>query len=213
MMGVPFPDIKPRLRMLDEAVRAIRALWTEDRVTLSGEFYNLKNAFIVPKPVQKPHPPIMLGGSGKGLLRIAAREADIVNIVSDSGRAGTILQSEVAKLTDEAFRRKIDFVRDEARAAGRDPDALTLTSTIFVPMLADTPEAARDFARMLGGMFGLDEMPDTPDAARADRHARGVRRRAAASQPRVGRHALHHLRLRRRGVQRPLRARGDAAVT
>ena len=42
----------------------------------------------MPKPVQQPHPPVMLGGSGKGILRIAAREADHVNIISDAGRAG-----------------------------------------------------------------------------------------------------------------------------
>jgi probable F420-dependent oxidoreductase len=157
MMGAPFPDIQPRLRMLDEAVRIIRALWSEERATFDGEFYHLHDAISVPKPVQKPHPPIMLGGSGKGLLRIAAREADIVNVVSDSGRAGTIVQSEVAKLTDEAFRRKLDFVRSEARAAGRDPDRITLSSTVFVPMLADSPDAARSFAGAIGGLFGLDE--------------------------------------------------------
>ncbi len=155
MMGAPFPDVQPRLRMLDEAVRIIKALWTSERVTFDGEFYHLRDAISVPKPVQKPHPPVMLGGSGKGLLRIAAREADIVNVISDSGRAGTILPSEVAKLTDEGFRRKLDFVRTEARAAGRDPDAITLSSTIFIPMLADSAEAASNFATGLGGLFGL----------------------------------------------------------
>jgi len=145
------------LRMLDEAVRIITALWTSERVTFDGEFYHLRDAISVPKPVQKPRPPVLLGGSGKGLLRIAARAADIVNIISDSGRAGTILPSEVAKLTDEAFRRKVDFVRTEARAAGRDPDAITLSSTVFIPMIADDAEAARQFAGNLGGFFGLPE--------------------------------------------------------
>ncbi len=97
MMGMPFPDVKPRLRMLEEAVRVVKSLWTEQRTTFTGEFYRLKDAFIVPKPVQSPHPPIMLGGSGKGILRIAAREADHVNVISDAGRAGTILMSEVAR--------------------------------------------------------------------------------------------------------------------
>jgi len=157
MMGADFPDIKPRLRMLDESVRVIKQLWANPSTTFDGEFYHLRDAISVPKPVQKPHPPIMLGGSGKGLLRIAAREADIVNVISDAGRAGTILPAEVAKLTDEAFRGKLDFVRAEAKAAGRDPSAITLSSAIFIPMLADTPEAARDFATGLGGFFGLPE--------------------------------------------------------
>jgi probable F420-dependent oxidoreductase len=157
MMGAPFPDIQPRLRMLDEAVQIIKRLWTEERVTFAGEFYRLKDAISVPKPVQKPRPPVLLGGSGKGLLRIAAREADIVNVISDSGRAGTILPSEVAKLTDEAFRRKLDFVRTEARTAGRDPDAIKLGSTIFITMLVDDEEGGRNFATAIGGLFGLPE--------------------------------------------------------
>src|SRR5262249_50918937 len=94
-MGMEFPDVKPRLRMLGEAVRVNKSLWSETRTTFGGEFYHLKDAFIVPKPVQRPMPPIMLGGSGKGILRIAAREADHVNVISDAGRAGTILMSEV----------------------------------------------------------------------------------------------------------------------
>jgi alkanesulfonate monooxygenase SsuD/methylene tetrahydromethanopterin reductase-like flavin-dependent oxidoreductase (luciferase family) len=103
MTGMAFPEVTPRLRMLDEAVRCVKALWTKDRTTFDGEFYHLRDAFLSPRPVQTPHPPVMLGGNGKGILRIAAREADHLNIISDAGRAGTILMSEVAKLTEEAF--------------------------------------------------------------------------------------------------------------
>lgn len=156
MMGMPFLDVKPRLRMLEEAVRVTRALWTEPRTNFAGEFYTLKDAFLVPKPIQQPHPPIMLGGSGKGILRMAAREADHVNVISDAGRAGTILMSEVAKVTDDAFKAKLDFVRTEAKAAGRDPDRITFSSTIFMPMIADTEAAGNQFATGMGGMLGLD---------------------------------------------------------
>ena len=155
MMGMEFPDVKPRLRKLAEAVRIIKDLWSSSRTTLHGEFYRLENAFIVPKPVQQPHPPVMLGGSGKGILRIAAREADHVNIISDAGRAGTILMSEVAKVTEDAFKAKIDFVRSEAAGSGRDPDAITFSSTLFMPMLTDTEQAGDEFANNMGGMLGL----------------------------------------------------------
>jgi probable F420-dependent oxidoreductase len=155
MTGIPFPDVKPRLRMLDEALRAIKLLWTEERATFSGEFYRLREAMSVPKPVQKPHPPVLVGGAGKGLLRIAAREADIVNVVADTGRAGTIDPREVAKVTDAGFREKLEFLRAETRAAGRDPAALTLSSTLFIAMLVDSAEAARAVAGNLGGLFGL----------------------------------------------------------
>src|SRR5262245_28904173 len=152
MMGVAFPEVTPRLRMLDEAVRVVKALWTAPRSTFEGEFYHLKDAFLAAKPVQTPHPPVMLGGNGKGILRIAAREADHLNVISDAGRAGTVLMSEVAKLTEEAFQRKLDFVRTEARAAGRNPDKIVFSSTIFMPMIADTEAAAHAFAASMGGM-------------------------------------------------------------
>jgi alkanesulfonate monooxygenase SsuD/methylene tetrahydromethanopterin reductase-like flavin-dependent oxidoreductase (luciferase family) len=155
MMGMAFPDVKPRLRMLEEAVRIVKSLWTHERTTIAGEFYKVTDAFLTPRPVQSP-PPVMLGGSGKGLLRIAARHADHVNVISDAGRAGTILMTEVAKVTEDAFLGKLDFVRAEAKAAGRNPDAITFSSTIFMPMITDTEAEADGFASTMGGMFGLD---------------------------------------------------------
>ncbi len=155
MMGASFPDVKPRLRMLDEAIRAIKQLWTQDKVDFNGEFYRLTEAISVPKPLQKPHPPVLLGGSGKGLLRIAAREADIVNVISDAGRAGTILPTEVAKVTEDAFKAKLDFVRAEAKAAGRDPAKIALGSTAFIAMFTDSPEAAEQTAAGIGAAFNV----------------------------------------------------------
>src|SRR5207253_513337 len=131
MMGAAFPDVKPRLRMLEESIQAIKALWTTDSANFDGEFYKLSSAIHVPKPVSTPHPPIMLGGGGKGLLRIAAKHADMVNIGVDTGKAGTVDRAEVAKTTDKAFRERAEFLRAEARAAGRDPASIELSSTIF----------------------------------------------------------------------------------
>jgi alkanesulfonate monooxygenase SsuD/methylene tetrahydromethanopterin reductase-like flavin-dependent oxidoreductase (luciferase family) len=153
MMGLSYPDIQPRLRMLDEALTIVKSLWTEPRTTFSGEFYRLENAISVPKPVQEPHPPIVLGGSGKGLLRIAARHADVVNVIVDIGRAGTVLTSEIAKLTEESFQAKLDFVRREARACGRDP---ILSTTLFLLIITDSPEATVQTAGAVAAGFGLD---------------------------------------------------------
>ena len=154
MTGIDFPDIKPRLRRLDEATRIIKSLWTEKRTTFDGEFYKLSDAFLTAQPVTRPHPPILLGGSGKGLLRIAAREADIVNIVVDTGKAGTALPSEIAKLNEDAFRTKIDFVREEAKKHGR---TLRLSTTVFVPYVAGSEEEAQKMADGLGSGLGSAE--------------------------------------------------------
>ena len=155
MMGAPFPEVAPRLRMLDEALQVIRSLWANECASFDGEFYHLRDAISVPKPLQKPHPPILLGGSGKGLLRIAARHADMVNVVADTGRAGTVDRREVAKVTDLAFRAKLDFLRAEIVAAGRAPAAVTLSSTIFIGRITDTADEARAFAGTLASVFGL----------------------------------------------------------
>lgn len=161
MMGLPYPDVKVRLRMLDEALTAITLLWTEERATMDGEFYRLTDAISMPKPVQRPHPPILLGGNGKGLLRIAARHAAIVNLTADVGRAGTVDLGEVARFNEAAFVAKGEFVRAEARAAGRDPAAIQMSSIVFMLMITDTTEAGDAIAAGIAPMFGVD-----PTAAR-----------------------------------------------
>ena len=151
MTGVPFPEIKARLRQLDEALEIIGSLWDRDRTNLDGEFYQLKDAFIAAKPVQRP--PILLGGSGKGLLRIAARHADIVNIIVDTGRAGTIVLEEVAKLREENFLRKAEFLQAEAEKHGRSPKVST---TGFMTTLTNTEEEAAKMTQAVAGGFGLE---------------------------------------------------------
>ncbi len=158
MTGVGFPDIKPRLRQLDESLRIIRSLWIEDRTNFEGEFYQLRDAFIPARPERQPCPPILLGGGGKGLLRIAARHADLVNIVVETGKAGTILLSEVAKLAEDAFRKKVDFVREEANGHDRE---IRISTTGFMTILTDTEEQGDQMAAAVASGFGLD-----PAAAR-----------------------------------------------
>jgi probable F420-dependent oxidoreductase len=162
--GIPYPDITTRLRMLDEALTAIRGLWTQQETTLDGEFYHLTNATLWPKPKQKPQPPILLGGSGKGLLRLAAKHADVVNIISEVGRAGYIKFSSIRAFGEDSFKEKAAFVRAEAARHGRDPKSIKLSATLFQVMLADSPAAARATAEQMSGMFGVgpDELRRLP---------------------------------------------------
>lgn len=121
MTGIPFPPIAERLRMLDESLACVRGLWADAPFSHEGEFFRFRDADLSPKTVQKPHPPIVLGGGGKGLLRIAARHADVLNVISDVGRRGYISMQGATQLDDDAFRSKVDFVRAEAARLGRDP--------------------------------------------------------------------------------------------
>lgn len=182
MTGIPFPDIGTRLRMLDEALSCIRSLWTREETTFPGEFYQLRDAILWPKPVQQPHPPILLGGGGRGLLRVAAKHADIVNIISDAGKPGYISLANVAKLTDESFRAKVRFLREEAQRHGRDGRAIQISNVIFTTLLTDSPAATQSVAEGMAPMFnttpeGLLHSPmalvGTPEQCIAELKRRG----------------------------------------
>ena len=78
--GFPFPETSVRLAMFAEQLEIVHRLWTEDRVDFHGEHYALEDAPAQPKPVQQPHPPLLVGGSGtRGTANPAARLADEYN--------------------------------------------------------------------------------------------------------------------------------------
>lgn len=78
--GFPFPETKVRLEMFAEQLEIVHRLWTEEHVDFHGRHYTLENAPGLPKPVQQPHPPILVGGSGKrGTVEPALRFADEYN--------------------------------------------------------------------------------------------------------------------------------------
>ncbi len=153
MTGIPFPPIAERLRMLDEALTVIKSLWTKEQTNFNGEFYHLKDAILWPKPLQKPCPPIIVGGGGKGLLRVAAKHADFVNIIPDAGKRGHVSIDQVKRFTDAAYREKIGFIREEAKRNGRDPDTIRISSFLFAFNLTDSQAAARQMAEAMAPMF------------------------------------------------------------
>ena len=154
MTGIPFPEIGPRLQMLDEALTCLRGLWDEAPFSFDGEFYHFQEASLVPRPVQA-RPPVLLGGGGKGLLRVAARHADVVNIVSDTGRAGYIAIANAIKLSDDTFRKKVDFLRAEADRAGRDGSAIRISAMIFTAQLTESRADAQAAVEGMAAMFGV----------------------------------------------------------
>jgi F420-dependent oxidoreductase-like protein len=78
--GIPFQPLNIRIRMLEEAILIIKKLWSEERSTFKGKYYQIENSVFEPKPVQKPHPPIWIGGSSNSILRLVAKYANGCNL-------------------------------------------------------------------------------------------------------------------------------------
>jgi F420-dependent oxidoreductase-like protein len=93
--GIPFPRAGIRVEMLDEALTIIKKLWTEDKTTFKGKHYSIDNAVCLPKPIQKPHPPILVGGGGDKMLRVIAKHANAWNCGFESLED---FKNEVARL-------------------------------------------------------------------------------------------------------------------
>jgi len=87
-LGIPYDAPKIRVDRMEEALGLIKRLWTEESVTHEGTYYRVRDAVVLPKPTQHPHPPVMIGGGGPRMLRIAAREAQIVAIAPTLGANG-----------------------------------------------------------------------------------------------------------------------------
>src|SRR5215472_1394270 len=99
------PRPATRIRQMEEAVRLIRAMWSEPRTTFHGRYFRVEDAILEPKPVQKPHPPVMIAGGGEQLtLRAVARLADACNVGGDP----------------EMVRNKLAVLRGHCDAAQRD---------------------------------------------------------------------------------------------
>jgi len=108
MLGLPFGTTSDRADWLEEACEVIRSLWTRERTSFAGKHYQLAGAIAEPKPVQQPHPPIWIGGSGRQrTLRITARYADVWNAAWGS-------PDEVAEVSAVLDRRCAEIGRDPA---------------------------------------------------------------------------------------------------
>jgi probable F420-dependent oxidoreductase len=81
--GIPLDSAGMRIERMEEGLKVIKGLWAGGTFSFSGKHYNVSELEGTPRPVQKPHPPILLGGGGRRMLTLAGREADIVNINFD----------------------------------------------------------------------------------------------------------------------------------
>jgi probable F420-dependent oxidoreductase len=110
-LGIPFDRPGVRVNRLTEAVTLIKRLFQEEETTFSGDYYQVQGARLAPKPIQLPHPPLMVGGGGRRILSLAAREADIVSLDPIGTAAGT---KDMATSTAAAVAEQVGWVRAAA---------------------------------------------------------------------------------------------------
>lgn len=150
-LGVPFPSTSERFERLEETLQVVRQMWSDDDGAYEGRHYRLAETVNVPPPVQRPHPPILVGGSGeRKTLRLVAQYADACNLFA----AGV-----------EEVRHKLDVLRRHCDDVGRDYDTIEKT------MLGGAADPVADpdgFVREMAGYAELgittvEVMPPTPD--------------------------------------------------
>jgi len=135
----PNPD---RIRMLGEAVQIVKELWTSGRCEFEGKYYSLKGALNFPLPVQKPHPPVLIGGGGEKLtLRVVAKYADMFNTGGDL----------------ETYRRKLQVLANHCDKVGRNYEDIRKTYMATVSLGREQGEAERKIGELASYFGGLEE--------------------------------------------------------
>jgi probable F420-dependent oxidoreductase len=156
--GYGFGSNAERIERLGEGIRILKAMWTEEAPSFTGKHYKIDKAYNFPKPVQKPHPPIMMGGSGRKILEIAGREANIMNLIA-AVYQGSIEPSQQARFDNAQLKKKIAELHGFARAAGRDPDSIELSGFPLV-LMSESKSEADAMAKSAGDASGLTDLDE-----------------------------------------------------
>lgn len=144
--GYPYPSTRVRIEQLEEALAIIRRLFVEPVSSFQGKYYSVEEAVNNPKPVQKPYPPILIGGAGeKRMLRVVAEHADIWNCPNN---AATELE------------HKLDVLKRHCDAVGRDASTIEVSEQTICVLGRNEDDLRQklQFAKMtLGKVFDIDK--------------------------------------------------------
>lgn len=136
------------LARFNESVEIMKRLWTEEKVSIDGQFYTLREASMEPKPMQKPHPPLWFGGQHPNALRRAVRDAD--------GYMGA------GPTTTGDFGRNVEQIRRFLDETGRDPTTFPLSKRVYLAVDTDAGRAKRRLDEFFARRYPwqLDANPD-----------------------------------------------------
>jgi probable F420-dependent oxidoreductase len=171
-LGIPYDAPAVRVERMIEATRLITRLWTEDRVEHSGRHYTVRSARVLPKPVQRPRPPLMVGGGGPRVLGFAARHAEIVALAPRVDREGQPLLEDMSM---GAAERKVERVR---QAAGARMESIELNVIVFDADVTGTSSILGSVAaRLKAAASAVVESPYFLFGSADDIRAKLIRRR------------------------------------
>jgi probable F420-dependent oxidoreductase len=153
--GIPFDPASVRIARLEEAVHLLKRLLTGEPADFAGEFYTVDSLSLPPAAIQRPHPPILIGGGSRKVLSLAGREANIVGITNRALPDGS---KDAEDTTAEATERKIGWVREAA--GGRFPE---IELNIICPTLEITDDRRAAAERIAADLpISADEVLDSP---------------------------------------------------
>ncbi|MCI0581445.1 MAG: TIGR03621 family F420-dependent LLM class oxidoreductase [Chloroflexi bacterium] len=144
--GLPFDPAGTRIDRLEEAITILDGLFRDGPLTFGGKHYTVTELEGYPKPVQRPRPPLLIGGGRRRVLTLAGRVADIVGILTTSVASGTVVDDASERLAD-AVARKLAWVREGAGARYPDIELSLIPTLLFEE---DRERAAADLIAARG---------------------------------------------------------------
>ena len=147
--GIPYDPAGVRIDRFLEGLAVIKGVMADGAFSFAGKHYTITDHDGLPKPVQRPRPPILIGGGGKRVLSIAAREADIVGVNGTLG-SGVIGAEALATMSEQAVVDKVAIVAEAAAAAGRLDHIEMHIRTFFVDVTDDRDRSLAEMAEFIG---------------------------------------------------------------
>ena len=136
--GIHFPAASERMSRLEEAIQIIRKMWTEEpSASFNGIYYQIRNAYCNPKPIQKPSPAILVGGSGeRKTLKIVAKYADACNLFGSA----------------ETVKRKLNILKEHCKSVGRDYNSILKTKLSIIVVEDEKQTSEKKIEQIFKGM-------------------------------------------------------------
>lgn len=164
-IGIPFEPVGTRLKRLSEAITILKGCFAEGPFSFTGEHYTITDFDAAPAPAQRPHPPLFLGGGGKRLLTLAAREAQIIGLAPRI-KPGDTPGLDAPSITAAATAEKITWIREAAGDCFADIELNTYPTGGPTVVTNDTRAKLQDRADQIRTKTGveltLDELMESP---------------------------------------------------